>query len=59
MPRHPGHGQGQVTARRIAFDGRNMSDMTPAERRKLRGSGIAMLFQSPMSSIDPVWSIGG
>ncbi|MBC7740057.1 MAG: ABC transporter ATP-binding protein [Candidatus Saccharibacteria bacterium] len=53
-----GMAKGQVTARRIAFDGRNMSDMTPAERRKLRGSGIAMVFEIPMSSIDPVWNIG-
>lgn len=53
-----GMAKGQVTARRIAFDGLNMSDMTPAERRKLRDSGIAMVFEIPMSSIDPVWNIG-
>jgi len=53
-----GLAKGRVTARRIAFDGRNIDDMPPAERRKLRGSGIAMVFQSPMSSLDPVWTIG-
>jgi len=53
-----GLAKGKVTARRIAFDGRNIDEMTPAERRRLRGSGIAMVFQSPKSSIDPVWSIG-
>ena len=53
-----GLAKGKVTARRIAFDGRNIDEMSPAERQKLRGSGIAMVFQSPMSSIDPVWTIG-
>jgi len=53
-----GLAKGKVTARRIAFDGRNIDEMQPAERRRLRGSGIAMVFQSPMSSIDPVWTIG-
>ena len=53
-----GLAKGTLTARRLAFDGRQMADMAPEERRRLRGTGIAMIFQSPMSSIDPVWTIG-
>lgn len=53
-----GLAKGKVLARRLAFDGRQIADMSAEERRRLRGSGIAMIFQSPMSSIDPVWTIG-
>ena len=53
-----GLAKGKVSARRLAFDGRQIADMSAEERRRLRGSGIAMIFQSPMSSIDPVWTIG-
>ena len=53
-----GLAKGKLTARRLAFDGRQMADMSLDERRRLRGTGIAMIFQSPMSSIDPVWTIG-
>ena len=53
-----GLAKGEVTAKRMTFDGRDMLQMAAAERRALRGSGIAMVFQSPMSSLDPVWTIG-
>lgn len=47
-----------VTARRLAFQGRDLLSLSEREMRRLRGSGISMIFQSPMSSLDPVWSIG-
>jgi oligopeptide/dipeptide ABC transporter ATP-binding protein len=53
-----GLAKGKVSARSLAFDGRQMDDMSPEERRRMRGAGIGMIFQSPMSSIDPVWTIG-
>jgi oligopeptide transport system ATP-binding protein len=53
-----GLAKGRVTARRLAFEGRDLTAMTPEEKRRLRGRGIAMVFQSPMSSLDPVWTIG-
>lgn len=53
-----GLAKGEVTANRLAFEGRDLRKMSEAERRALRGSGIAMVFQSPMSSLDPVWTIG-
>lgn len=47
-----------VTARRLAFQGQDLLSLSEREMRRLRGSGISMIFQSPMSSLDPVWSIG-
>ncbi|MDQ0394816.1 ABC transporter ATP-binding protein [Labrys monachus] len=50
--------KGEVSARRLAFEGRDLLALRESEMRRLRGSGIAMIFQSPMSSLDPVWTIG-
>ena len=43
---------------RILFDGASVLDLSPQEMRKLRGSGVAMIFQDPMSSLNPVLSVG-
>jgi len=40
------------------FDGRDLVTLPDAEMRKVRGAGIAMVFQDPMSSLDPVYRIG-
>ena len=45
-------------ASRILFEGRDLLTMPPAERRKLCGKEIAMIFQEPMSSLNPVLTIG-
>ncbi len=50
--------KGEVAARRLVFDGQDLLALTEARMRRLRGRDIAMIFQSPMSSLDPVWSIG-
>ena len=50
--------KGEVSARRLAFEGRDLLALSESEMRRLRGSGIAMIFQNPMSSLDPVWTIG-
>ncbi|WP_291731804.1 ABC transporter ATP-binding protein [Leisingera sp. F5] len=42
----------------ILFDGADLAQMRPAEFRKLQGTGIAMIFQDPMSSLNPVMRIG-
>lgn len=47
-----------VTARRLAFQGRDILSLEEREMRLLRGGGISMIFQNPMSSLDPVWTIG-
>ena len=40
------------------FDGTELIRASDAELRKVRGAGIAMVFQDPMSSLDPVYRIG-
>ncbi|MBI3230294.1 MAG: ABC transporter ATP-binding protein [Burkholderiales bacterium] len=42
----------------IMFDGRNLLDLTIAQRRKLCGKDISMIFQEPMSSLNPVFTVG-
>jgi peptide/nickel transport system ATP-binding protein len=45
-------------ASRILFDGRDLLKLPPAERRKLCGKDISMIFQEPMSSLNPVFTVG-
>jgi peptide/nickel transport system ATP-binding protein/oligopeptide transport system ATP-binding protein len=40
------------------FDGQELVSATNAQLRKVRGAGIAMVFQDPMSSLDPVYRVG-
>src|SRR6185312_16536860 len=47
-----------VTGDRIAFDGENLPEKGEAEMRKIRGHKIAMIFQDPMTSLNPVLTIG-
>ena len=49
---------GRIAAGRINFDGRNLLDLSPAEMRGLRGNRIAMIFQEPMTSLNPVFTVG-
>lgn len=42
----------------ILFEGRNLFNMNERELRKIRGNEIAMIFQDPMSSLNPVFRIG-
>ncbi len=51
---HPG----RVASGRIELDGTNLLDLSPAAMRDIRGSRIAMIFQEPMTSLNPVHSIG-
>lgn len=43
---------------RIEFDGENLLELSPDELRQLRGQKIAMIFQEPMTALDPVYTIG-
>ncbi|MFN3790439.1 ABC transporter ATP-binding protein [Massilia sp.] len=43
---------------RACFDGRELLDLSVAERRALCGKDIAMIFQEPMSSLNPVFTVG-
>jgi oligopeptide/dipeptide ABC transporter ATP-binding protein len=42
----------------ILFDGRNLLELTEEEMEKVRGNDIAMIFQEPMTSLNPVFTIG-
>jgi peptide/nickel transport system ATP-binding protein len=43
---------------RIGFGGRDLTALAPRERRDLRGRELSMIFQEPMSSLNPVFSVG-
>jgi len=49
---------GRIAAGRIMFDGRNLLDLSPAHMRDIRGNRIAMIFQEPMTSLNPVFTVG-
>ena len=42
----------------IEFEGKNLLTLSNAEKRALRGSKISMIFQEPMSSLNPVFTVG-
>jgi dipeptide transport system ATP-binding protein len=48
---------GRVGSRRLAFDGRDLARMAPAERRSLLGGQLAMIFQDPLASLDPCYTV--
>jgi peptide/nickel transport system ATP-binding protein len=43
---------------RILFGGRNLLDLEEAEMREVRGNDITMIFQEPMTSLNPVFTVG-
>ncbi|HUB16518.1 MAG TPA: ABC transporter ATP-binding protein [Acetobacteraceae bacterium] len=49
---------GRVAAGTIRFENRNLLDLPLAEMRAIRGSRIAMIFQEPMTSLNPVFTAG-
>jgi dipeptide transport system ATP-binding protein len=48
----------KVTADAMSFGGKDLLTMTAAERRKITGKEIAMIFQEPMSSLNPCFTVG-
>jgi peptide/nickel transport system permease protein len=49
---------GQVTGGAIHFEGRDLVGQRPSDLRRLRGSGIALISQEPLSCLDPVFTVG-
>lgn len=49
---------GEVTSGKILFNDVNLKDLSNDEIRKIRGNEIAMIFQDPMTCLDPVYTIG-
>ena len=46
-----------ITADSLLFDGKELTKMTPKELRALHGSDIGMIFQDPMTSLNPLFTV--
>ena len=49
---------GKITSGSITYRGEDLLAKTPAQMRKIRGESIAMIFQDPMTSLNPVLTVG-
>ncbi len=49
---------GEIVKGSIMFDGRDIVDLSEDEMRSIRGNEISMIFQEPMTSLNPVFKIG-
>jgi len=49
---------GRITAGEIRLEGRNLLDLPESDMRAIRGDDIAMIFQEPMTSLNPVQTVG-
>jgi len=51
-------GIGKVKSGEIIFDGINLANMSESQINKIRGKDVSMIFQEPMTSLNPVFTIG-
>ena len=51
-------GPGRIEGGRILFGGRDLMALSEAEMNRLRGREISMVFQDPMTSLNPVYTVG-
>src|SRR6266700_848558 len=49
---------GRTVEGSVVFEGRDLLELSEAEMRKVRGDAISMVFQEPMTSLNPVLTIG-
>jgi peptide/nickel transport system ATP-binding protein/oligopeptide transport system ATP-binding protein len=49
---------GRIVGGKILFEGQNILEISEAKMRKIRGNRISMIFQEPMTSLNPVFSVG-
>jgi peptide/nickel transport system ATP-binding protein len=49
---------GRIEGGRIEFDGEDLTGKSQKQWRKIRGNGIAMVFQDPLTSLNPVYTVG-
>ena len=54
IPRPPG----KIVGGQILFEGKDLCTLSEEELRKIRGKEIAMIFQEPMTSLNPVYTVG-
>jgi dipeptide transport system ATP-binding protein len=51
-------GQGTVVADQMLFDGQELSALSAKQKRKIIGKDIAMIFQDPMTALNPSYTVG-
>src|SRR5205823_1258185 len=49
---------GRIVGGRIRFEGKNLLDLTESEMEEIRGNDISMIFQEPMTSLNPLLTVG-
>ena len=49
---------GKISAGEVLLDGQDLSKLSSKEMRKIRGNKVAMIFQDPMMTLNPVFTIG-
>jgi oligopeptide/dipeptide ABC transporter ATP-binding protein len=49
---------GKIVSGKILLEGKNLLELSEKEMRKIRGCKISMIFQEPMTSLDPMFTIG-
>jgi ABC-type dipeptide/oligopeptide/nickel transport system ATPase component len=49
---------GQITGGQVLFEGRNLLTLTEREMREVRGAKISLIFQEPMTALNPVMRVG-
>jgi peptide/nickel transport system ATP-binding protein/oligopeptide transport system ATP-binding protein len=49
---------GKISGGKIMFEGQDLCKLSDAEMRKIRGNKISMIFQEPMTSLNPVYTVG-
>lgn len=49
---------GRITSGQIMFDGQDLLQLPEAQMRRVRGNRISMIFQEPMTSLNPAYSVG-
>jgi peptide/nickel transport system ATP-binding protein len=49
---------GRIASGRLAFNGRDLLALSPSAMREVRGAEIALIFQEPMTALNPVFTIG-
>ncbi len=49
---------GRIVSGKILFDGQDLTKLGEPELRKIRGNDISMIFQEPMTSLNPVYTVG-
>ena len=51
------HPPGRITGGRVVFQGRDLTRLSEREMEGVRGHGLAMVFQDPMTALNPVLSV--